>query len=232
MGIKAADQAAYLQQGVERLLSSSGSFIQATMNTTASLLAYLSLIPVYVILMILYKERFSSFLVAMHKPDERERVDLLIVNVEGVVQNYVAGLALVVGIMATLNVGGLLILGIPYAVFFGILAALLAVIPYVGVLIGAIPPVIIALLMTDSLFYPAAVIVLFVVVQTLEGNLITPKIVGDKVSVNPLAAMVALVIGGFLWGAVGMILSIPVTGVLKVVLENVRGGKPWAELIG
>src|SRR5690606_11263493 len=111
-----------------------------------------------------------------------------------------------------------LVLGIPYAVFFGVLAALLAVIPYVGVLLGSVPPVLIALLMTDSLFYPAAVIVLFVVVQTLEGNFITPKIVGDQVSINPLAAIVALVTGGFVWGAIGMILSIPIVGVIKVVV--------------
>lgn len=232
LGIDTTDQAAYIQQGLEQLFSSSGTFIQRTMNATANLLAYLALIPVYIFFMILYRERFSSFLIALHKPDERDQVDDMIGKVEGVVQNYVAGLALVVTIMAIMNVTGLLILGIPYAVFFGILAALLAVIPYVGVLIGAVPPLLLALLMTDSLFYPIGVIVLFVIVQTLEGNVITPKIIGDKVSVNPLAAMVALVVGGFLWGAIGMILSIPMLGVAKVVVANVRGGKPWAELIG
>jgi len=230
-GINAAEQAEYLQQAFERLFSSSGSLIQGTMNATANLFAYLALIPVYIIFMMLYKERFSAFLVAMHKPDERDQVDDMINNVEGVVQNYVAGLALVVSIMAILNVSGLLILGIPYAVFFGILAALLAVIPYIGVLIGAIPPLLIALLMTDSLFYPIGVIVLFIIVQTLEGNLITPKIIGDKVSINPLAAIVVLVVGGFLWGAIGMILAIPLLGVAKVVLKTTKGGRPWVELM-
>jgi predicted PurR-regulated permease PerM len=232
LGIDTTDQAAYIQQGLERLLSSSGSFIQGTMNATANLLAYLALIPVYIFFMILYRERFSGFLLAMYKPDEREQVEDMIGKVEGVVQNYVAGLALVVTIMAVLNVAGLLILGIPYAVFFGILAALLAVIPYIGVLIGAIPPLLIAFLMTDSLFYPIGVIVLFIIVQTLEGNVITPKIIGDKVSVNPLAAMVALVVGGFLWGAIGMILSIPMLGVAKVVVNTMKDGRPWVELVG
>jgi len=230
-GINAAEQAEYVQQGLERLFSSSGSLIQGTMNATANIVAYLALIPVYIVFMILYKERFSGFLIAMHKPDERNQVDDMIDKVEGVVQNYVAGLALVVSIMAIMNVAGLLILGIPYAVFFGILAALLAVIPYIGVLIGAIPPVLIAFLMTDSLFYPVAVIILFIIVQTLEGNVITPKVIGDKVSVNPLAAIVALVAGGFLWGAVGMILAIPLLGVAKVVVKTMKGGRPWVELM-
>ena len=139
---------------------------------------------------------------------------------------------MVVIIMAVLNVGGLLLIGIPYAVFFGIVAALLTIIPYVGIIIGSIPPIVIALIMTDSLFYPIAVIILFVVVQTLEGNFITPKVIGSKVSVNALAAMVALVIGGFLWGAIGMILSIPITGILKVILQQSPKTRPWALILG
>lgn len=232
LGINAAEQAKFIQQGIEKLLSSSGALIQGTMDLTANMVAYFSLIPIYIFFMILYKERFNEFLIAIHTPDERDSVDRTIARVEEVVQNYVAGLALVVTIMAILNVSGLLILGIPYAVFFGILAALLAVIPYVGVLIGAIPPVLIAFLMTDSLFYPVGVVVLFVIIQGLEGNVITPKVIGDKVSVNAFAAIVALVIGGFLWGAIGMILAIPLLGVAKVVLGATKGGRPWVGLMG
>lgn len=232
LGVNAVEQAEYIQQGIERLLSGSGALIQGTINATANMLAYLSLIPIYIFFMVLYKERFYEYLIAMHAPDERDSVDHTIGRVEKVVQNYVAGLALVVTIMAILNVSGLLILGIPYAVFFGIFAALLAVIPYVGVLIGAIPPVLIAFLMTDSLFYPVGVVVLFIIIQGLEGNVITPKVIGDKVSVNPFAAIVALIIGGFLWGAIGMILAIPLLGVANVVLSTTRGGRPWVGLMG
>ncbi len=232
LGINAVEQAEYIQQGVERLFSSSGALLQGTMNATANMLAYFALMPIYIFFMLLYKERFSEFLIALHKPDERDQVDHTIGRVEEVVQNYVSGLALVVVIVSILNVTGLLILGIPYAIFFGILAALLAVIPYLGVFIGSIPPLLIALLMTDSMFYPLGVIVLFIIVQTLEGNVITPKVIGDKVSVNPLAAIVALVTGGFLWGAIGMILAIPLLGVARVVVSTMKGGRPWVRLVG
>jgi len=231
-GIDTTRQAAYIQSGIDRLLSGSGSFIQSTIDATTSLLGYIALIPIYVFLMLLNRERFTSFLLHLNHNSAEENVVHVIDQVQAVLQNYVAGLALVIGIMAVLNVGGLLVLGIPYAVFFGLIAAFLTIIPYIGVLIGAIPPILVALLMTDSLFYPMGVIILFVIVQSLEGNLITPKIVGDKVSVNPLAAMVALVIGGFVWGAIGMILSIPITGVLKVILKSMKGGQAWADLMG
>jgi predicted PurR-regulated permease PerM len=232
LGISAARQTEYLYSGIEKLLGSSGTFIQSTITTTANLFTYLALIPVYVFLMLYYRERFQDFFIAVNDPDARNRVEDTLDHSKGVILNYVSGLSLVVLIMAVLNVGGLLLIGIPYAVFFGIVAALLTIIPYVGIIIGSIPPIVIALIMTDSLFYPTAVIILFVVVQTLEGNFITPKVVGSKVSVNALAAMVALVIGGFLWGAIGMILSIPITGILKVILQQSPKTRPWALLLG
>jgi predicted PurR-regulated permease PerM len=231
-GIDTTQQAAYIQSGIDRLLSGSGTFIQSTIDATTSLLGYIALIPIYMFLMLLNRERFTGFLLHLNHTSKEENVVQVINQVQAVLQNYVAGLALVIGIMAVLNVSGLLLLGIPYAVFFGLIAAFMTIIPYVGVLIGAIPPILVALLMTDSLFYPIGVIILFVMVQSLEGNVITPKIVGDKVSINPLAAMVALVIGGFVWGAIGMILSIPLTGVLKVILKSMKGGQAWADVLG
>jgi putative heme transporter len=232
LGISAAKQTEYLYSGVEKLLGSSGSFIQSTINTTANLFTYLALIPVYVFLMLYYRERFQNFFIAINHPDSRDQVEDTLEHSKGVILNYVVGISMVVFIMAVLNVSGLLIIGIPYAVFFGIVAALLTIIPYIGIIIGSIPPIVIALIMTDSLFYPVAVIILFVIVQTLEGNFITPKIVGSKVSVNALAAMVALVIGGFLWGAIGMILSIPITGILKVILHQSPKTRPWSLILG
>lgn len=231
-GISAAKQTEYLYSGVEKLLGSSGTFIQSTINTTANLFTYLALIPVYVFLMLYYRERFHNFFIAINHPDSRNQVEDTLDHSKGVILNYVSGLSLVVLIIAVLNVSGLLIIGIPYAVFFGIVAALLTIIPYIGIIIGSIPPIVIALIMTDSLFYPIAVIILFVIVQTLEGNFITPKVVGSKVSVNALAAMVALVIGGFVWGAIGMILSIPIMGILKVILHQSPKTRPWTLLLG
>ena len=152
LGISAARQTEYLYSGIEKLLGSSGTFIQSTITTTANLFTYLALIPVYVFLMLYYRERFQDFFIAVNDPDARNRVEDTLDHSKGVILNYVSGLSLVVLIMAVLNVGGLLLIGIPYAVFFGIVAALLTIIPYVGIIIGSIPPIVIALILTDSLF--------------------------------------------------------------------------------
>jgi predicted PurR-regulated permease PerM len=135
-------------------------------------------------------------------------------------------------IIAVLNTVGLLLLGIEYAFFFGALAAFLNIIPYLGIIIGSILPIMMALLTKDSIWYAVGVAGAFTAVQFLEGNFITPNIVGSKVSVNPLAAIVALIFGGMLWGPSGMILSIPFTAIVKVILDNIESLEPFGFLLG
>src|SRR3546814_5216445 len=103
-------------------------------------------------------------------------------------------------IVAVLNTGGLYLLGIQYAWFFGTLASLLLLIPYIGIAIGSLLPALFALATKDSAWYALGVIGWFQVVQFLEGNFITPNIVGGKVSINPLMAIISLLLGGLLFG--------------------------------
>jgi predicted PurR-regulated permease PerM len=125
----------------------------------------------------------------------------------------------------------LLALGIDHAIFFGILSGVLTIIPYIGIIIGALFPLIMALITKDSLWYAVGVVIVFTVVQFLEGNFITPRITGSKVSINALAAIIALVIGGKILGVAGMILAIPAIGVLKIVLSHSQHLKPFVILL-
>jgi predicted PurR-regulated permease PerM len=83
-------------------------------------------------------------------------------------------------------------------------------------------PILMALITKDSIWYTVGVVIVFAVVQFLEGNFITPRITGSKVSINALAAIVALLIGGKILGIAGMILAIPGIGVLKILLSHTR----------
>ena len=146
-------------------------------------------------------------------------------------QGYISGLTLVTLIIATLNCIGLLALGIDHAIFFGILSGVLTIIPYVGIIIGALFPIIMALITKDSIWYSIGVVIVFTVVQFLEGNFITPRITGSKVSINALAAIIALVIGGKILGIAGMILAVPAIGVLKIMLSHSSRLKPFVILL-
>jgi predicted PurR-regulated permease PerM len=125
----------------------------------------------------------------------------------------------------------LLLLGIDHAIFFGILSGILTIIPYIGIFIGALFPVIMALLTKDSMWYPAGVVIIFTIVQFIEGNFITPRITGSRVSINALAAIVALLIGGKILGIAGMILAVPALGIIKIILSHTTHLKHFVILI-
>lgn len=125
-----------------------------------------------------------------------------------------------------------MLLDIQHAVFFGVLAAVLTIIPYIGIFIGSLLPILFALVTKDSLWYPLGVALVFWFVQFLEGNFITPNIIGGRVSINPFAAILALFFGGMIWGPLGMILSIPVLAIIKVIFDVVKPLQPYGFLLG
>ena len=185
-------------------------------------------IPIYIFLFLLYRQRFKAFFLQLIPGSAELRWKK---DIERVLQGYISGLFLVTVIIAFLNTVGLLILGIDHAIFFGILSGILTIIPYVGIIIGSLFPVVMALITKDSGWYAVGVIAVFSFVQFLEGNFITPRITGSKVSINALAAILALLIGGKILGIAGMILSIPAIGILKIVLSYSTRLKPFVILL-
>ena len=225
------EQIGYLKKGAENLLKQSGSFIGGAVTTTSSIFSFLSLVPIYVFFILLYQDNFKLFFIKLRNNTNNTDYLGTVSKIKDVVQGYISGMGVVILIIAVLNCIGLLALGIKYALFFGIFSALLTIIPYIGIAIGASLPAIFALITKDSLWYPAGVLMVYAFVQFLEGNLITPKIVGDKVNINPLAAIIALIIGGSIWGIIGMILAIPITGIIQILLYQSNHTQAYAVLL-
>ena len=209
-------------------MKSVSTYLGDVLLTTSNAISTLIQIPIYIFLFLIYRDKFRNFFLELFSGQAAMtwRKD-----VERVIQGYVSGLTLVTLIIATLNSIGLLIVGIDHAIFFGILSGILTIIPYIGIIIGAAFPVLMALITKDSIWYTIGVIIVFSVVQFLEGNFITPRITGSKVSINALAAIIALLIGGKILGIAGMILAIPAIGVLKVMLSQSIHLKPFVILL-
>lgn len=233
VGISQEEQSQYLQQGVNNLIDKSGDFASSLVSATTNAFTVMTLMPIFIFFMLYYQEMFRTFFQKLFEVKRTgSKVDKLLDRVQEVTQNYLVGMLTVIGILAVLNTTGLFIVGLDHALFFGVFASLLAIIPYIGIIIGALPPLLFALLLTDSLLTPVFVIAVFATVQFLEGNFITPRIVGSKVSINPFVALVALIIGGELWGISGMILFVPLIGILKVVFDQIPEMKPYGYLLG
>ena len=221
-----------IDSSVKSVQKSAGGYLGSTLSTTAGILSVTTLVPIYIFCFLYYRDHMRQFLFRFVTPDKRTGVLHTMDNIQTVVQAYIQGLLTVIVIVSILNATGLLLLGVKFAVFFAVFASVLAIIPYIGIMVGSAIPALITLVETGSPGKAAAVVGVFTFVQFLEGNFITPMITGSKVSINPMAAIIALILGGELWGTPGMILSIPLMAVLKVVFDASKTTEPWGFLLG
>jgi predicted PurR-regulated permease PerM len=232
LNIRKGKQGAELQKYGLEALKNSGEYISNFLSGTSNLLANASLVPIYVFFFLYYRDFLRTFLQKLFKSTKVSKVNSVISKIYEVVQSYLLGLFFVILIVAILNSAGLMILKIDYAIFLGTFAAFLLLIPYIGITIGSLLPIIIALLTKDSLLYAVAVLGLFLAVQALESNFITPYVVGSKVSINSFVAIIALLLGGQLWGMAGLVLALPFIAIIKVIFDNVDGLQPYGFLLG
>ncbi len=223
-GISISEQNSFIKETAKSVSSYLGDVLLSTSN----LLSLIIQIPIYIFLFLIYRKKFKIFFQKLLPENEEMQWKK---DMEDVLQGYVTGLSLVTLLIAALNTIGLAILGIEHAIFFGLLSGLLTVIPYVGIFIGAALPTLIALITKDSVWYAVGVVSIFSFVQFLEGNFITPRITGSKVSINALAAIVALLLGSKILGIAGMILAVPAIGVLKILLGFSVHLKPFVVLL-
>ena len=223
-GISTLEQNKMLADFMRSISAYLGDFLVGTTNAISTLIQ----VPIYIFLFLVYRNKFRDFFISLLRGNQEL---VWKKDVERVIQGYLSGLFLVTLIIAALNSIGLMIVGIDHAIFFGILSGILTIIPYVGIIIGALFPIIMALITRDSLWYAAGVVIVFSTVQFLEGNFITPRITGSKVSINALAAIIALLIGGKVLGIAGMILAVPGIGLLKIILSHTYHLKPFVILL-
>jgi len=225
-------QLGLLKENSSELIKTGAKYFRTALGATTNLISFLSLVPVYCFLLLLYREKFKNVILKLSPENKKEKTVDILNKIQNTVQQYVIGLFSVILIIAVLNIIGLFSLGIKYALFLGLFSALLTIIPYVGVVIGGLLPVLVALITKDSIWYAIGVVGLYWLVQFLEGNFITPKIVGNQVNLNAFAVIFGLIAGGRLWGLIGLIMAVPLIAILKVIFSNIDGLKPFASLLG
>ncbi len=210
------------------LLASLGNLFKSV----SSFLASMFIIPVITFFLIKDTRRFKKAIVS-RVPNKYFELSLSILHKVGnQVGKYIQGQAIDAMIVAALSTIGLFIVNlvfdgpIPYFIFIGILAGLANLIPYIGPVVGAIPALVLVLLknppqLTLVLIWTAAV---FVIVQAIDGSLISPLVVSKSVNMHPLTVIVVIIIGGKIAGALGMLLAVPFTGIIKVTFSQIIWG--------
>lgn len=214
------------------LLGDNNFFVNNIIPSTTSTLMAIGIMPVYIFLMLYYRDKFYNFLMMLFPERMKEKAVRVIGEISQVTKHYMRGVMVVVLILCFLNSAGLMIVGIRFAVLMGILSALCNFIPYFGTLIGAIFPLAMALIGGNSANDVIGVIILFIFIQFTENNILTPNITGGSVQINPMVTILSIIAGGMVWGIPGMFVIVPLMGMLKIVLDNYKATKPLSYLIG
>lgn len=218
---------------MEKVVKDNFSSITDFILASGSILSNLIIVPLYMFFFLLYRKFFISFVYTLcQKRCCKEDTKQILQKLYDVQQNYFLGLITVMFLVGILNSIGLLALGIDYPFFFGFLCAFLLLIPYIGIIIGSILPALVALATKDSYWYAVGVIGVFGFIQFIEGNLITPKITGSKVSINAFVSILSIVVFAMLWGTSGMILALPITASLKVLFDSSPRFHAYGFLLG
>ena len=225
------EQVNWFNERVGAMASTGGKVAVNLFSTTGNVLASIVPIPLFVFLLILLRDRFRTFFKQLGSTSDGLVLDIML-RISKLSQKYLKGVFTVILILGILNSIGFLILGLKYAILLGFFVGFLNVVPYIGVLIGSLFPMLIALITKDSYMYAVGALGVCVLTQFLENNFITPKVVGSSVSINPLASLVALIAGGTLWGLIGMVLAIPITGMIKIVCDSLPTLKPYGYILG
>ncbi|MEO1576815.1 MAG: AI-2E family transporter, partial [Pseudomonadota bacterium] len=154
---------------------------------------------------------------------QRESIFSVARESDEVLGGFLRGQILVMTGLATIYSIGLSIVGLDYALAIGVVAGLVSFVPYLGLVVGIVLAGLSALAQLQSFAAVAAVVAVFVVGQMIEGTLLTPKLVGDRIGLHPVLVIFAVMAGGQLFGFFGILLALPGAAVVSVIVRHVYG---------
>ncbi|PKD16197.1 hypothetical protein APR41_10445 [Salegentibacter salinarum] len=203
------------------------SFLTKIMSFSGTYL----LVFIYIFFLLNYRDRFKKFLIRLFPDEKRKKVKNVIHQSAQVVQNYLLGKLILMGLLAVVYSIGLGLSGVSNFILVSIIAALLTIIPYIGNIIGLILAMAFGYLTSGEMGVLIGVAITFTVSQFLESYVLQPYVVGDKVDLHPFFVILVVVIGNALWGVIGMILAIPVTAIITIIFLHVSPLHPFGFLL-
>ena len=227
-----SEQVAFINKKSNDLLAMAGGMASGAAVTLSSVFVFVGLLPIYIYLILFYKDILLRFVFMWFKTDDHPKVKDAIYETESIIKSYLVGLLIQVTYMTVLLGGILLLLGIKHALLIGVIFAILNLIPYVGALLGNIIGVLLTLTSAATLGPVVTVLAVIAGVQFLDNNILMPRIVGSKVKINALMSILGVIIGGSIAGVSGMFLSMPIIAVLKVIFDRTEMFKQWGVLFG
>jgi predicted PurR-regulated permease PerM len=230
LAMKKSEVGNRIQAQITQLQNSSISAI--SMSTLSSFLINVFLVPLYVFFLIYYRHFFIEFFYKLFYSSEKILIDETILKMGLVIKGYLFGQLLDIIIIGGINATALYFIGVGYAIVLGFIIATLCIIPYLGMIVGSLIAVLVAFITTDTSWQPLTAFIVLWIIHIIDSNLLSPLIIGSRVSLNPLIAIFVLFLFGELWGLPGLFLALPLTAITKVIFDTVPGLKAYGFLLG
>ena len=229
--VNAHKQIDYLKNSATSAVATSATLLGATLITLSSTLLFLAFLLLFTFFILNYRRILFSFLTAVFKEEHAQRVSDIVGQIQYIIKRYILGLFLQMLIVTALMMIVLSLLGVKYAILLGLITGIFNLVPYVGIFSALLISILITFA-TAGAAKALLVIIAFVAVHALDGNILMPLVVGSKVKINALFAFIGIVVGEMLWGISGMFLCIPYLAMLKIIFDRVDELKPWGILLG
>lgn len=231
-GFSTAQQTKLISNQNEEMLNYAGSMLGGAASSITGILVFIGLLPIYVFLMLFYKNLLLRFIFLWFPKDNHAKLEEVMRETQVIIKSYLVGLLIQITYITVLLGGLLLLFGIKHAILIGAIFAILNLIPYVGALIGNLIGVMLTVSSTQEVVPIFIVLGTIAFVQFLDNNILMPRIVGSKVKINALATIVGVIVAGALAGVAGMFLSLPVIAVLKIVFDRTDNLRQWGVILG
>jgi predicted PurR-regulated permease PerM len=220
-----------LRVHASEVFNNAGSFLTNFIKNTIAFIGSLFVVLVFIFLFLMQRTKYEKFVLMLYKEEKRNKAKDMIDRISQVAQQYLTGRLVAACIMGILFLIGFLIVGLKNSVILALIVAIMTIIPYVGALIGGLVPLFISMI-DGSLNQSIWVVIIILAINTIDHYIIEPYVVGGSVNISPFFTIFVLILGGLIWGIPGIILFLPLSGIIKIVFENVEGLQPYASLIG
>jgi predicted PurR-regulated permease PerM len=212
-------------------LNGAGTLLTGIVKGTFTFIGRFILVLVFTFLFLMNRDKYKNFVLMLYRDERRNEARIMLSKISKISHHYLAGRLVAVFIIGIFYIIGFTIVGLKDGIILSALAALVTVIPYIGALIGGLIPFFMAFI-NGSINQALGVVVVVLIVNVIDHYFIEPYVVGGSVSISPLFTILILILGGVVWGLAGIILFLPLLGILKIVLENFEGLHPYAFLMG
>lgn len=231
-GVSPEQQIGMAKKQLQNFSKSSGSFVKKLTSGFMSTLAGVALTLVYTFLFLYKRDKYERFLMKLYKGNEPGKFKENIQQSGKIARQYLTGRTISVVILTILYGTGFLIIGLKNAILLAAIASLLTFVPYIGPVVGGLFPLVMSLLTGGGAQQALGVAGILLFVQALDNYFIEPYVVGGEVNISAFFTIFIIVVGGVIWGVAGMVLFIPLLGIIKILCDNVDQLKPYGYLIG